>query len=207
MDFTDILRHYREFGYFELNNLLALTHEKKPSVVKKLHRWTLKGDLVRLKRGFYAFPEQIAKNPLTPERAANQLYKISYVTGLWRLNQLGLIPEAVFEITNATRNNPARFETPLGRFTYQHLSGNGFFGYETIQEGAQEIHVATPEKALLDFFWWQNVEWTPQEFQRWRIQDPWKKIDHGKLETLAEQWGPPRLQRAAKELTQYLQAA
>ena len=207
MDYTGILKHYREFGYFELNNLLMLTQEKKPSVIKKLHRWVLKGDLMRLKRGFYAFPEQIAKNPLTPERAANQLYKISYVTGLWRLNQLGLIPEGVFEITNATLNNPARFETPLGRFTYQHLSGKGFFGYETIREGALEIMVATPEKALLDFFWWQDVEWTPQEFQRWRIQDPWKKLDMAKLRTFAEQWGPQRLQRAAGQLTQYLKAA
>jgi hypothetical protein len=63
--------------------------------------------------------------------------------------------------------------------------------------------VATPEKALLDFFWWKNVEWDATEFARWRIQDPWKKIDHGRLRRFARQWDQPRLVRAAESLTAY----
>jgi hypothetical protein len=204
MTYTDVLRHFGPFGYFELPNLLTLTQERRGSLLSKLHRWSKQGDIIQLKRGFYAIPEAIAKNPLTPERAANQLYKFSYVTGLWRLNQIGLIPEGVVEVTNATLNNPAEFNTFLGRFTYQHVSVAGFFGYELVEDGVLQIKVATAEKALLDFFWWKRIEWTAEEFERWRIQDPWKKIDHDRLHAFAKRWGPTRLKRAAANLTQYL---
>ena len=204
MEYATVIRHFGAFGFFELPNLIALTHEKKSTVLQTLCRWHKRKQVTPLKRGFYALPEDIAKNPLTPERAANQLYKQSYVTGLWRLNQEGLIPEGVLEVTNATLNNPARFDTPIGRFVYQHLNPQGFFGYETIQEGVMPVLVAMPEKALLDFFWWKNVEWDDTEFARWRIQDPWKKIDHRRLRRFARQWGQPRLIRAADNLTAYL---
>jgi hypothetical protein len=204
MNYTTVIRHYTTFGFFELPSLLTLTRERRASVLQTLNRWHKGRKVIPLKRGFYALPEEIAKNSLTPERAANQLYKQSYVSGLWRLNQAGLIPEGVLEVTSATLNNPARFTTPLGRFVYQHLSPGGFFGYETIFEGGMPVLVATPEKALLDFFWWRHVEWNTGEFARWRIQDPWRKLDHRRLKRFACQWGQPRLIRAAEELSAYL---
>lgn len=205
MDYATVIRHFSPFGFFELPNLMALTHEKKATVLQTLYRWHKRQQVIPLKRGFYALPEDIAKNPLTPERAANQLYKQSYVTGLWRLSQEGLIPEGVLEVTSATLNNPVRLDTPIGRFVYQHLNSQGFFGYEATQEGVMPVLMATPEKALLDFFWWKNVEWDATEFARWRIQDPWKKINHRRLRRFARQWGQPRLIRAAENLTAYLQ--
>jgi len=206
MKFADILRHFGEFGFFELPDLLAFTREKKPTTLVTLHRWRERGWIVPLRRGLYAFPEDLAKNPITLERAANHVYKDSYVTGLWRLGQLGLIPEGVVEITNATRNNPADFVTPLGRFIYQHVHAAGFFGYETIPDGAMTVHVATAEKALLDFFWWKKGEWNDQEFRRWRLQDPFRKINYRRLRAFARQWNQPRLIRAAENLTAYLAA-
>jgi hypothetical protein len=149
--------------------------------------------------------ENISNAPLTPERVANQLYGHSYVTGLWRLSQEGLIPEGVLEVTSATLNDPIQFETHLGRYVYMQLNLQGFFGYTTIQE-ATPVVVATIEKALLDFFWWKGIEWDATEFARWRIQDPWKKIDHHRLHQFARQWKEPRLLRAAENLTVYLHA-
>jgi hypothetical protein len=207
MQYADILRHFGAFGFFDLPNLLALTQEKKPSTLVTLHRWYRKGWIIPLRRGLYAFPEDIAKNPITLERAANHIYKDSYVTGLWRLSQLGLIPEGVIEITSATRNNPAEFDTPMGRYVYQHLNAKGFFGYEDVPDGGTTIRVATAEKALLDFFWWKKLEWNRSEFERWRLQDPFGKIDHTRLQAFAQRWNQARLLRAAELLTQYLATA
>jgi len=206
MQYADVIKEFGVFGFFELPNLVAFTQERRPTVLQTLCRWAKRGWIIPLKRGFYALPENVAKNPLTPERAANQLYKNSYVTGLWCLNQEGLIPEGVLEVTSATLNNPAEFATPLGRFSYRHVSPRGFFGYNTTREGGMPVLIATPEKALLDFFWWQDAEWTDVELARWRIQDPWKKIDHRRLHAFAEQWGQPRLIRAAKNLSVFLRA-
>ena len=208
MEFANILRHFGTLGYFELPNILTLTDEKKNTVLQTLYRWNKKGWIVHLRRGLYAFPEDLAKNPLTAERAANQIQKETYVTGLWRLNQLGLIPEGVEVITNATKGNPAEFETPIGRFAYQHIQPQGFFGYEEKPDGGGiNVHVAAPEKALLDFFWWKQVEWDKIEFERWRIQDPFRRINHKRIKAYAKQWDQPRLIRAAENLTAYLQAA
>ena len=123
MLYTDILRHFGTFGFFELTNAATLTQKSTPTLLQAIHRWQKEGLIVPIRRGLYAFPDDLAKNPITPERAANNVYKDSYVTGLWRLNQLGLIPEGVVELTSATRNNPADFNTPLGRFVYQRTPG------------------------------------------------------------------------------------
>jgi hypothetical protein len=208
MKFTDVIRNFGALGYFELPRFLELTQTTRPAALVTLHRWRKQGKIVQLRRGLYALPEDIAKNPLTIERAANEVYKESYVTGLWRLNQLGLIPEGVVEITNATTKNPAEFDTPLGRYIYRHIGPAGFFGFETLPDGdAATIRVATPEKALLDFFWWKAVEWTEIEFARWRIQDPFGKLNFARLKKFAKQWDQPRLIRAADRVTEYLAAA
>lgn len=208
MRFPDILRHFGAFGFFDLPNVLALTQEKRGTVNVTLHRWAKQGLIIPLRRGLYAFTEDMAKNPMTAERAANQIQKDTYITGLWRLNQAGLIPEGVTEVTNATQGNPAEFDTPLGRYAYQHIQPQGFFGYETKPDaGGYTVRIAFPEKALLDFFWWHKVEWDRAEFERWRIQDPFKRLDTVRLKNFAHRWNQPRLIRAAENLTAYLEAA
>jgi hypothetical protein len=208
MKFPAVLRHFGAFGFFELPNLLALTQAKKPTVNVTLHRWAKEGLIVPLRRGLYAFPEDMAKNPMTAERAANQIQKDTYVTGLWVLNQEGLIPEGVTEVTNATLGNPAEFDTALGRYAYQHIQTQGFFGFETkLDAGGYTVRVALPEKALLDFFWWHKTEWERPEFERWRIQDPFGRLNTKRLRDFAQRWDQPRLIRAAENLTTYLKAA
>lgn len=206
MTYTDVIRNFGAQGYFDLLKYLEVARTEKAAARVTLHRWIKQGKLIHLRRGLYALPEDVAKNPITLERAANAIYDGSYVTGLWRLNQLGLIPEGVVEVTNATPKNTATFETPLGRYVYHHIGPTGYFGFEEISDGPVTIRVATPEKALLDFFWSRNVEWDKVEFARWRIQNPFKKINFRRLHRYAKQWGQPRVIRAAERVTEYLAA-
>lgn len=207
MEYASVLRRFGSSGAFELPTLLAFTGEKRATVLQTLYRWNQKGWIIPIRRGLYTFPGDLAKNSLTAERAANQIRPDSYVTGLWLLNQLGLIPEGVTVVTNATRRNPAEFETRIGRFAYQHIQEQGFFGYEERSDGyGASMRVATPEKALLDFFWWKNIEWNEDEFSRWRIQDPFRRINHKRLREFAKQWNQPRLLRASERLSKYLRS-
>lgn len=207
MHFAELIRHFGTLGCFELPSFLALTPANHKAALVSLSRWNKQGKIIQLRRGLYALPEDLAKNPLTLERAANEIYKDSYVTGLWRLNQLGIIPEGVLEVTNATLRNPVEFDTPLGRYVYHHIGHTGFFGFDIEADGDNKIRVATPEKALLDFFWWKTGEWTEIEFARWRIQDPFKRLDLPKLKAFAMKWNKPKLIRAADRVAAYLQAA
>lgn len=206
MTYADVIRNFGAQGYFNLPKYLQLALTDKATTRVTLHRWIKQGKIIHLRRGVYALPEDIAKNPITLERAANAIYDGSYVTGLWRLNQLGLIPEGVIEVTNATPKNPAIFDTPLGRYVYQHIGPAGFFGFEELPDGLATVRVATPEKALLDFFWSRNIEWDKVEFARWRIQNPFKKINFRRLHAYAKQWDQPKLTRATERLTEYLAA-
>jgi hypothetical protein len=122
------------------------------------------------------------------------------------MSQAGIIPEGVVEVSSATRNNPAIYETSLGRFSYQHLKASAFFGYETTMEGKAPVRIATTEKAILDFFWWREREWAEVEFERWRIQDPFRRLDFAKMEAFARRWDSPRLIAATLNLREFITA-
>lgn len=208
MEYANVLRHFGTLGSFDLPGLLSFTGEKKATVLQTLYRWNQKGWIIPLRRGLYTFPPELTKNPLTAERAANQIQPHSYVTGRWLLNQLGLVQESVTVVTNATKGNPAEFQTRIGWFAYQHIQSRGFFGYESRPDACgMEVRVATPEKALLDFFWWENIEWNESEFARWRIQDPHRIISLPRLREFATQWNQPRLIRAVQQLSRYLRSS
>ncbi len=208
MNFTDILRRFGALGYVEVADIKKFTNAPQKTVLQGVYRWRQKGLLIPIRRGFYAFPDDLAKNPLTVERTANLIRRETYITGLWRLNQLGLIPEGVVMVTNATTGNPVEFDTPMGRFAYQHIQPKGFFGFvETPDATGHTVRMATPEKALLDFFWLKAVEWNQIEFERWRIQDPFRRLNIAFLKELALRWDQPRLIRAANAFEAYLNAA
>lgn len=208
MRYANVLRRFGPAGSFELPTLLAFTGEKRATVLQTLYRWNQKGWIIPIRRGLYTFPDDLAKNPVSVERAANQIQPDSYVSGLWLMNHLGLIPGDITVVTNATPRNPAKFETRVGRFAYQHIQKQGFFGYEErLDAGGISVRIATPEKALLDFFWWENAQGTESEFFHWGIQDPLHQINHRRLRAFAKQWNQPRLIRAAERLGKYLKSS
>ncbi|MGE3954829.1 MAG: hypothetical protein AB7F31_06575 [Parachlamydiales bacterium] len=63
-----------------------------------------------------------------------------------------MIPEAAYGITSVTLKRNREFQTPLGRFTYQHLHPSKYpVGVSLVQANrAQAFLIATPEKALAD---------------------------------------------------------
>jgi hypothetical protein len=143
------------------------------------------------------------KPTVDAEGMATHLYKPAYATGLWRLHHDGLIPEGVTLPTFATTREPKTIQTKIGPVRYEQIPPHAFFGYQE-PDGAR---VATPEKALLDFFWLQDVDWNAKEFARWRLQDDWKILHKARLLRYAEKWGEPRLIRAALAFWEYLRPA
>lgn len=126
-----------------------------------LSRWAKHGKVIRLKRGLYTLPEDVRKISFSLRWLANTLYSPSYVSLEYVMSLHDLIPERVHAVTSVTPNKTATFQNPLGRFIYQHLKKNLFFGFEARQdEFENEIVMALPEKALLDHIY-LNSEWEP----------------------------------------------
>lgn len=111
------------------------------------------GALIRVKKGLYVFGPQFVRGHYSLETLANLIYGPSYVSLEWALQYYGFMPERVVEITNVTLNRSRKFDTPLGRFSYEHTALKAYQVGVTFVERIpyQPAIIATPEKALTDF--------------------------------------------------------
>lgn len=118
----------------------------------KLSRLLKSGALIRLKKGLYIFGKPYQRGDLSLTMIANMIYGPSYVSLEWALGHYGLIPERVEEVTSITVKRKAHFDTPLGRFTYEHSNASAYpIGLTRFEESKyQSALIATKEKALAD---------------------------------------------------------
>jgi len=134
------------------NMLATLLRKSVSNVNDKISNLVRSGELIRLKKGFYAFSKAYLTRPIDLISVANTLYTPSYVSFDYALSYYGMIPERVNEITSATCKNEKLFETPIGRLSYKKVPlkvyplGVDWF-YDSIEGGR---FIATPEKALCD---------------------------------------------------------
>jgi len=135
-----------------LLNLLADYAEPRECIL----RMVKKGELIRLKNGFYLIAEKIrsGSNTIIPyEQVANLLYGPSYVSLEWALSFYGMIPERVHTITNMTLGRNKEYHTPIGDFVYHRLSPKSYSLGITQMKTPDFVGgflMATPEKALAD---------------------------------------------------------
>ncbi len=140
-------------------------------------RWTRKGLLVRLRQGYYTFPEYKSK----PDFAlyfANRIYRPSYVSLHTALAFYGMIPEAVVQITSVTTLKTADFRNDFGEFAYKNIRENLMFGYDLkpIADG-RTLQLATPEKALLDLLYLYPFYNSQTDFEELRLDEDFMQDD------------------------------
>ena len=182
---------------FDLPVLAQGFDEHREGIRVQLSRWMKRGKVIGLRRGMYTLPEAYRRAPLTATRLANQMYRPSYLSGLWALGYYDLIPERVVWLTSVTPRVPRRFENPFGVFDYHNLKRQAFFGYVAVPHGGQEVWVAEPEKALLDHWHLSPGEWTGARLAEMRYQHV-KQVGRARLLAYADRFASPRLRRAAE---------
>jgi len=134
-------------------------------------RWTKKGLLIRLRQGYYTFPEYNAK-PDFILYFANRIYRPSYVSLHSALAFYGMIPESVVQITSVTSLKTANFKNDFGEYNYKTLQKELMFGYDLkpMADG-QTLQLAKPEKALLDLLYLYPFYDTSQELTDLRLDE------------------------------------
>ena len=197
MTFDCILDLVAGQAVFDLATVLQLSGEKRAAVRTQLYRWTKQGKLVSLRRGMYALADRYRKVPINPAELANNLYRPSYLSGLWALGFYGLIPDKVETFTSVTPRVPRRFENELGRFEYRNVKQEYFFGYRGASIQGNLVLLADPEKALLDLWHLGRGTWSEDRMTEMRFQNQ-DAVNPGKLEEYAGRFDSPRLLRATK---------
>ena len=182
---------------FDLPLLVQAFTEPREVIRVQLSRWMKDGKVIGLRRGMYTLPDTYRRVSLSSARLANQLYRPSYLSGLWALGYYDMIPERVVWLTSVTPRVPRCFENPFGTFDYRNIKQMAFFGYVTVQYGGREILVAEPEKALLDYWHLSPGEWNQARLEEMRYQHD-AQANKDKLRAYADRFQSPRLCRAVE---------
>jgi len=142
-----------------------------------LVRWQEKGYILKLRNRWYAFNDAESSENMD-WLAANLIYAPSYVSLHTALSWYNLIPEMIATITSVTSRKTNRFSTPLGFFDYHSIKPELFgFGYvleDMVSSGigtSRKIMVATPQKAILDFFYINSFYNSEKDIEDLRLND------------------------------------
>lgn len=142
-----------------------------------LSRWIKKGLLIRLRQGYFTFPEYKGK----PDYAwyfANRMYRPSYISLHTALSFHGIIPESVIQITSVTSLKTAYFKNPFGEYSFKTLKKELMFGYllKPMPDG-RALQMADPEKALSDLLYLYPEYRTVQDMQDLRLDEEFLQND------------------------------
>ncbi len=147
MKSVDAIRRLRDAGVGVLgtSDAAALLSVPGSHASRILERLCEAGQVVRLKRGVWAFPDRIEPLQLPEHLAAPLPCYVSLQSALFHHGMLSQIPDVVYAVTTGRTR---RWNTPLGTASMHQVHPTFFFGFETVD--ANGVRMATPEKALLD---------------------------------------------------------
>lgn len=202
MTFDQLVAYARNLPFFTPRMLMlaqrnAPSRSTKGSLSVTIHRWIAGGRIERLCHGAYRLCEPFVDQLTNAQAAAlvTQLVQPSYLSLAWALQFHGLIPDAVREFTAVTRKPPRSFVNSGGRFSYRHLHEELWWGYVETDLDGQRLIVASPVKAIVDYWHFHQDEWTVERQQemRWQGLDD---FDFAALTAAVKRVARPRITRA-----------
>ena len=134
---------------------------------------------------------------------ANRICSPSYISFESALPYYGFIPEGVLTVHSATSLKTKAYSTPLGHFNYRNLKPSLMFGIRMIKAGNQNVRLAEPEKALLDYLYLNPTFRTDEDFDALRLnrQVCKEKID---VQKLKEETGLMKNKALTRRVTAWL---
>jgi predicted transcriptional regulator of viral defense system len=168
MNYLDFKNRMFDLGCFNTHQVYAW----KPDFDRNnFVRWVKKGLLIRLRQGYYTFPEYRSKSDFTLF-FANRIYRPSYISLHTALAFYGIIPEAVVQITSVTSLKTVSFQNSFGEYQYKSVRDDLMFGYDIKPfASGQSLQLAQPEKALLDLLYLYPFYNTKQEMENLRLDE------------------------------------
>ena len=113
---------------------------------------------------------------IDPMFLANKIYPPSYLSLEFMLNRYGIIPDTPWTYTSISSKKTKFFENEFGNFSYQQIKKGLFTGYNTQNRGGMSFNMATPEKTIMDFIYFNKNKFIPK-FNYWqelRIDEDFK---------------------------------
>jgi predicted transcriptional regulator of viral defense system len=202
MEWPDFLKQWGNLPAIDTENLLA-GGLNSASIQVQISRWEKAGKLIQLKRGIYLLAEPYRKVEVYEPHLAGILKQPSYISLEKALEYHSLIPEAVPVYTSVTTKGPAKFISKLGVFNYRHIKKTLFWGYQSVTVNKQTAFFASPEKALLDFFYLNGLKISHEYLKEMRLQNV-ERINLEKLSAYGRKFKKPGILNAVKIIEKYI---
>lgn len=210
MQYKEFKNKVKNYPVFRSNIFTALTNT--PHVLRnQIVNWTKQGLVIALKRGLYTLNNDDRKVNFSNFFLAQELYSPSYISLESALSYYGFIPEKVVAITSITTKKTQKFSNSFGHFIYRHLKTPLFNDFiATKDEYGNNFYLASPEKAMIDFLYFQtrdmtNITITADIFDAsFRFQNI-ENLDSTKLLTIANSFKNKKLCEITIMLCKYLE--
>lgn len=138
--------------FFKTRDVAVICKISNSHASQLLTRLTKTEQVVQLKKGLWVIPEKIESMALP---YLLTIPEPSYISLQSALHYHGMITQ-ISEITYAVSVARTRvFTSSLGTVSIHHISADMFFGYDEI---APYVFMATPEKALIDFLYFNQAK-------------------------------------------------
>ena len=193
VNFIEFRKSFIEVGCFNTHQILTLYPQFSNN---NLTRWVKQGLLVKLRQGYYSFPE-LRGQPDFALYVSNRIYKPSYISLHTALAFYGIIPEAVTQITAVSSLKTAEFTNDFGVYTYKKVREELFFGYDSKPFGDKTILFAHPEKAILDLLYLYPFYDSHEEMEDLRLDEEYmaNDLDLARLEQYTARFNSKALTR------------
>lgn len=170
-----------------------------------LYDWEKNGRVIKLRSKRYIFSDFKPEN-FDLYLIANKIYFPSYISLELALNHYGIIPEAVIRVTSISTNKTLSVATKIGIFDYKSVDKKLFFGYQIVTSGDVSYKIATLEKALIDYCYFNSNITSPVDFASLRFNiDVLKDNLHIKeLNRMTHQIGSQALDNRVNLLLEYI---
>lgn len=198
MSFIEFRNCFIEVGCVATNQIVSQYPDFNTN---NLTRWVRQGLLVKLRQGFYAFPEMKGQSDFSLY-ISNRIYKPSYVSLHTVLAFYGIIPEAITQITGVSSLKTAQFENSFGTYSYKTMKENLIFGYELKPFGNRTILFAHPEKALLDLLYLYPFYNTEEDMEELRLDEDFmtNEINIKRLDEYTERFNNKALANRVRKM-------
>ena len=170
MRFRDFQRRAKGMPVFNLNDIRKLDPDFHR---QQLNDWLNRGYIQSLAGGYYLLAD-VQVDEGYSFMLANRIYEPSYISRESALAYYLVIPESVLGVTSVSSRKTRQFESKWGRFSYTSIKPSLMFGYRVVvQERMVKFKIASLEKAVLDYLYWNNRVESLDDFAglRWNKQE------------------------------------
>lgn len=205
MRFRDFRIYAKDLPAFNLNDVRKFDPDFHR---QQLNDWLDRGYIQSLVGGLYMLADtQVDEGYLF--MLANRIYEPSYISRESALAYYLVIPETVLGVTSVSSRKTRQFDSKWGRFSYRSIKPALMFGYQVVEQDKRiKYKIASLEKAVLDYLYWNNRIDSIDDFVglRWNRQELSGLEDNPLLKKYLKVFGNKALERRVDLLMEYILA-